>query len=77
MEPIPNYTFNFNKIPSLNYINKKYFIEWITVDENQMKYILNTKDFDSFEEARDYLHASKEEGIGWLYRNRRFKCLIK
>jgi len=75
MEPIPNYTFNFTKDPPFEYITKKYFVEYIWIGEEQMKYVVDVKDFDSFEEARDYNNTS--EGIGFVFRNRRYPCQIK
>lgn len=75
MSLIPDYTFDFNKEPSREYITKKYFIEWIEVDENQDKHVIDSKDFDTFKEARDYNNAS--QSIGWIFRNRRYPCQIK
>ena len=77
MEPIPNYTFDFTKYPPLKCINKKYFIEWITIDENNEKYLVDFQEFDSFEEACKQKTGPQEKGIGYLFRNRRFKCQIK
>ncbi len=73
MMPILDYTFDFTKDPPYENIIKKYFIEWIWVGEHNEKYVIEIKDFDTFEEARDYNVNSNEDGIGWLYRNRRFK----
>ena len=67
-----NYTFNFTKDPPFN-LTKKYFIEWIDFDGDNKIYVVDAKDFDSFEEARNYNNPS----TGWLYKNRRFKCPIK
>lgn len=77
MEPILNYTFNFTKDPPHKSITKKYFIEWIWVGAENEKYIIDCKDFNSFTEARDYNNASQENGIGYLFRNRRYLCPIK
>ena len=77
MIPISDYTFDFNKYPTYPEVTKKYFIEWIEFGIDNEKYVVDTKDFDSFEEARKYNTASHENGIGWLYRNRRFTCPIK
>lgn len=77
MIPMPNYTFNFTKDPPLKEITKKYFIEWIEVDENQEKYLIDYKQFDSFKEVYQYKTGIQEYGIGYLFRNRRFICPIK
>jgi len=77
MEPIPNYTFDFTKDPPFDYITKKYFVERIDIDEVQNKYIIDVKDFNTFEEAREYNNIPQDEGVGFVFRNRRYSCQIK
>lgn len=72
MEPILNYTFNFTKEPSHPYITKRFFVERIWVGENNEKYLIDFKDFDTFKEACEYNNIPRAEGIGYVFRNRRF-----
>lgn len=71
-----DYTFNFTKDPPFPYITKKYFVEliWVGIDEN---YIIDCKDFDTFKEACEYNNIPQEEGVGYVFRNRRFICQNK
>ena len=74
---MPTYDYTFTKDPSYS-ITKKYFIEWITVDEHQETHVVESKDFDSFKEACNYNNTHKEEEcVGYLFRNRRWTCQIK
>ena len=77
MEPTLNYTFDFTKDPPFDYITKKYFVERIEVNENQEKYIIDCKDFNTFKEACEYNNIPQEEGVGFVFKNRRVECQIK
>jgi len=77
MEPIPNFTFDFTKDPPLDSITKKYFVEWVRIDEYNEKYLIDCKEFDSFEEARKEKTGLETDSVGFIYRNRRYLCQIK